>query len=101
MQLKRRNENKILDLGTPQPCKPGLLANSRHREHVDLVAGLWNSGIILITDIRTFCYYGCCADTEIRWEESVFRQDNKYFIVDDNYQRLDVIDEKQESDFED
>ena len=101
MQLKRRNENRILDLGTPQPCKPGLHANSRHREHVDLVAGLWNSGIILITDIRTFYYYGCCADTEIRWEESVFPQDNKYFIVDDNYQRLDVIDEKQESDFED
>ena len=66
IQVKRRNENKIFDLCTPQPCKPGLHANGQHREHADLVDGLWNRAIIPVTDISTFCNHGCYADPKIR-----------------------------------
>ena len=49
IQIKRRSENKIVDLCTPPPFKPGLHANSQHKQHADFVAGLWNRGIIPIT----------------------------------------------------
>lgn len=91
MCKKLLNENKSVNLCTLPSCKSVIRLNS---QCVNFVAGVWKK---VQYQKQIFPHFVIMAAVQTRWVESIFPGEIEDIVEDDDYHKLDIIDEEGES----